>query len=81
MYEQGRLCGFTNKHSGAVKKTDVFISNVHCSDDVRLCPGSSVFKTFAGNVLFRSVAIIVTGKDFLEAISPKFSSENMFFMQ
>ena len=52
--------GFTNKHSGAVIKTDVIISNVHINDDVSLCLGSGVFKTFACNVLFR--AIIGTGK-------------------
>ena len=49
------LCSFTNKHSGAVIKTDVVMSNVHSGDDVSLCPGSCVFKTFAGNVLFRAI--------------------------
>ena len=67
-----------NKHSGAVIKTDVIICKVHSSDDVGLCPGSGVFKMFGGNMLFR--AIIGTGKlKFFEAISPKFSSEKMFY--
>ena len=56
-----RLCGFTNKHSGPVIKTDVIVSKMHSSDDVSLCPGSGVFKTFAGNVIF--CAIIGTGKN------------------
>ena len=33
---------------------------MHSSDDVSLCPGSGIFETFAGNVLFR--AIIGKGK-------------------
>ena len=41
-------------------KTDVIISKVHSNDDVSLCPGSGISKTFEGNVLFR--AIIGTGK-------------------
>ena len=69
-----RLCGVTNKHSGAVTKTDVIINKMHRSDDVSLCPGSGVFKMFAGNVLFR--AIIGTCKknylkQFLQSLQAK----------
>ena len=68
-----------NKHSGAVINTDVTISYVQSSDDISLCPGSGVFKTFAGNVLFR--AIIGTGKkELFETISSKFSSEKCFYV-
>ena len=64
------ICGFTNKHSGAAIKTDVIISNVHSSDDVSHCPESDIFKTFAGNVLFR--AITGTGrKTFLKRFLQK----------
>ena len=57
---------FTNKHSGAVIKTDV-----HSSDDVSLCSGSGIFKTFTGNLLCR--AIIGTGiKNFLEPFLQSF---------
>ena len=46
-------------------------------DDVSLCPGSGIFKTFAGNMLF--CAIIGTWKrEHFETISPNFSSNKMF---
>ena len=69
--------GFAVKHSGAVIKTDVIISKVFSTDDVSLCPGSGVFKTFAGNVLFR--AIIGTGKkNFLKQFLQSFRAKKMF---
>ena len=69
---------FTNKHTGAVIKTDVIISKVHSSDDVGLCPGSGVFKTFAGNMLFW--VIIGTGKkNFLKQFLENFQTKNMFY--
>ena len=63
-----------NKHSGTVIKTEVILSKVHSSDEVSLCPGSDVFKTSAGNILFR--ANIGTGKknfwkQFLEVFERK----------
>ena len=45
--------------------------------DVRLCPGSGVFKTFAGNLPF-SASVEYTKKDLFDAFSPKFSREKMF---
>ena len=67
-----------NKHSGAVIKSNVIISKVHSSDDVSLCPGSGVFNTFAGNVLFR--AIIGTGKKkFLKQFLQSFRAKKMFY--
>ena len=75
---KAQLCGFTNKHSGAVTKTVVIISNVHSSDGVSLCPGSNVFKTFAGNVLLR--AIIGTGKkNFLKHFLQSFRAKKCFY--
>ena len=45
MHKQGnpravnvRFCGFTNKYSGAVIKTDVIISKVHSSYGVKSLP-------------------------------------------
>ena len=50
---------------------------MHSSDDVSLCPGSSVFKTFARNMLFH--AIIGTGKkNFLKQFLPTFSCKIIF---
>ena len=69
------FCGFTNKHSGAVIKTDVVISKgtYFC---IFICPGSGIFKTFAGNVLF--LAIIDTGKkNILKQLFQSFP--NLFF--
>ena len=63
-----------NMHSRAVIKTDIIISKVHSSDDVSLCPGSGIFKTFAGNVLF--CAIIGTGKkNFLKQFLRSFQAK------
>ena len=45
--------------------------------DVSLCPGSTVFKTFAGNMPF-SANVEYTKKDVFEAFSQRFSSEKMF---
>ena len=60
-----------NKHSGAIIKADVIISKVPSSDDVRGFPGSGIFKTFAGNVLF--CTIIGTGKkNFLKQFLQRF---------
>ena len=44
----------------AVIKIYVIISKVHSCDDISLCSGSSIFKTFAGDMLFG--ALIGTGK-------------------
>ena len=72
-----QLCCFTNKHSGAVIKTDVIINKVHSIDDISLCPGSGFFKMFAGNVLFR--AIIGTGKkNVLKQCLQSFRATKMF---
>ena len=61
-----------------VIKTDVIISKVQSSDDVSLCPGSGIFKTFAGNVLFRT--IIGTGKkNFLKQFLQSFRAKRMFY--
>ena len=47
-------------------------------DDVSLCPGSGVFKTFAGNVLFR--AIIGTGKkNFSKQFLQSFRATKCFY--
>ena len=59
-------------------KTDVIISKVHSSDDVSLCPGRGIFKTFTGNVLFR--AIICIGKNnFLKQFLQSFRAKKMFY--
>ena len=75
---KARLWGFTNKHSGAVTKTDVITSNVHSSDGVSLCPGSDVFKMLAGNMLL--CAIIGTGKkNFLKHFLQSFRAKKCFY--
>ena len=63
---------------GPSKKTDVIISKVHSSDDISLCPGNSIFKTFAGDMhSFR--AIIVTGKKhFLKQFLQRFRAKKCF---
>ena len=38
-----------------------------------VCPGSGVFKLFAGNVPFRAIKGIYRKKDFFEAFSPTYS--------
>ena len=64
------LYGFTNKCSRAFIKTDVSISKVYSSDDISLCPGSGILKTFVGSVLFPT--IIGTGlKQFLQSFRAK----------
>ena len=66
-----------NKHSGAITKTAIIISKVHISDDDSLCPWSGIFKTFAGNMLFR--AIIGTGKkNFLKQFLQSFRAKKCF---
>ena len=48
-----------------------------CQHDASICAGSSVFKTFTGNVPF-SASVEYTKKDLFEAFSPKLSSEKRF---
>ena len=66
-------------HSFVVLRISI-ISKVHSSDDVSLCPGSSIFKTFADNVLFRTI-IGIGKKNYLVNFSTMFSSEKKSFMQ
>ena len=66
-----------NKNSGATIKTDVIISKVHGSDDVSLCPGSGIFKTSAGNVLFRAI-IGTDKKKFLKQFRQSFQAKKCF---
>ena len=71
--------GFAVLHisiTGTVIKTDFIISKVHSSNDVSLCPGSGIFKTFAGNVLFW--AITGTGKkNFLKQFLQSFRAKKI----
>ena len=66
-----------NKHSGAIIKTDVIISNMHSSNAVSLCLGSGIFKMFSGNMLIRT--IIGTGKkNFLKQFLQSSGAKNGF---
>ena len=58
-------------HSGAAIKTDDIISKVYDDVQLSLCPGSGIFKTFAGN-------IIGTGKkNFLKQFLQSFQAKKM----